>query len=172
MKRTVEAYNEENIENGIGSEIKKKGVMRSVILPLILSLIAAIGIWTYVASEKTTITGLAIKVAGDEILLKNNYTMTIEPMSVDVVLSGKADVINQVLKDKSQITARLNVFKATQSAEDGEYYLFEDETKITPGTKPVWIEFKLPDGVTCVEQQVMVTVTPIATQTSQNTPEE
>ena len=93
MKRTVESYNEENIDNGIGGDIKKKGVVRSVILPLILSLIAAIGIWTYVASEKTTITGLAIKVAGDEILLSNGYTMTIDPMSVDVVLSGKAVVI-------------------------------------------------------------------------------
>ena len=162
MKNTVESYNsDEALEKGIGEEIKKKGVFRSIILPLFLSLIAAIGIWAYVATENSLVSGLTLQINGKETLQTAGYTVTtVDPQNVDVVLNGKAELTSKVVKDRSRITARINLFKddVHNDEKNKEYYVFENVDDIRDGTYTVQIEFILPDGVTCEPKTVSVVI--------------
>ena len=157
-RKTIEGFPGAEFENdGASGTVKGKKGRRSVILPLILSVIGAIAIWLYVIASNNTCSAIPVTVNGNEQLMSSNYTVSsVEPASVDVVLRGKKDVVSQIISDKSMITAYIDVFGKPEDSEDS--YLFASTDEIKEGEYTVDVQFTLPDGVTCSTKSVTVTI--------------
>ena len=160
-RKTVENFSQEEFENaGVTGAIKSEKGRRSVILPLILSILAAIAIWMYVIASNNTCSAVPVQVNGNEQLMSSNYSVSsVEPAFVDVVLRGKQDVVSQIISDKSMITASIDIFGKAGDGESVENrYLFASPEEIKEGEYTVDVQFSLPNGVTCSTKAVKVTI--------------
>ncbi|MBQ9467816.1 MAG: hypothetical protein IJU52_02280 [Clostridia bacterium] len=138
--------------------VKKKKRNLSVLL-LIFSLIGAVALWLFVVRDNNTVSAVTVSVTGNERLMGENLSVSlIEPQTVDIVLRGKSDQIKQILSDKSIISAKVNIFKTSQTSGNNENYIFEDESAAKVGVYTVKLEVTLPEGVSCAERTVTVTV--------------
>ncbi len=160
--KTVAVYDTEEFENnGITDAITTEKGRRSVLLPLILSLIAAVGLWLFVLGSNNTVSDVQIDVLGTEQLMGSNFSVgAIDPPVVDMVLRGDAAAISRIKKDKTLIAASVNVY-GTPSDRVGSYIFGEGET-VKEGKYTVTLDIRLPDGVECSSKTVEVTIVPSA----------
>ena len=126
--------------------VKKKKRNLSVLL-LIFSLIGAVALWLFVVRDNNTVSAVTVSVTGNERLMGENLSVSlIEPQTVDIVLRGKSDQIKQILSDKSIISAKVNIFKTSQTSGNNENYIFEDESAAKVGVYTVTFQSNI-DGI-------------------------
>ena len=103
MNHTVKNYEEgELTEEGFSGEIRNKKSRWSLIVPLILSVVAAMALWMYVIAANNTCTDIPIQLTGKEKLLGSGYTVSlVEPQTVDLVLRGNSETIKKIIKTPS-----------------------------------------------------------------------
>ena len=146
--------------------VKRKRFSISLLVSILLSLIGAIALWLYVVAGNNTVEAVSVTVFGNERLMGSNYSVSdVSPKSVDIVLRGKSEEIKQILNDKSLISLRVNIFKSSQVLEDGDCFIFENESKIKPGEYTVDLEAILPEGVTCASKSVKVSISESSSKT-------
>lgn len=158
MNRTVKNYEEgELTEEGFSGEIRNKKSRWSLIIPLILSVIAAVALWMYVIATNNTCSDIPIQLTGKEKLLGSGYTVSlVDPQTVDLVLRGNSETIKKILKTPSLVTASVSIFKK-DTEEGNKGYIFEDD-EVRAGDYVVSLNIQLPDGVQCNEKKVTVRI--------------
>ena len=119
------------------SEQRNKRRKRSVIIPAAVSLVLAFAFWFYVISVESptytmTFSGVPITVSQD------NATLSVYSSSgstVDIVVSGKKSVLNQLSNDDFSVVADISGYK-------------------TAGKYDVKLSFSVPDGATKVSSNI------------------
>ena len=158
MNHTVKNYEEgELTEEGFSGEIRNKKSRWSLIVPLILSVVAAMALWMYVIAANNTCTDIPIQLTGKEKLLGSGYTVSlVEPQTVDLVLRGNSETIKKIIKTPSLVTASVSIFKK-DTEEGNKGYIFEDD-EVRAGDYVVSLNIQLPEGVQCNEKKVTVRI--------------